>query len=132
MPLEKIYPNYNTDNISKSEAVKNFGLFSMIFEVPQFFLVRGDNQWVPRFLLLIGDTIRLSHDFLPHQKRSFWWKILHQTHVALQFSISCAPCHKWVSPSVRRSVALSLRCSVAPSLHRSVTPFHFWRYRRTS
>ena len=93
MPLEKIYPNYDTDNISKSEAVKNFGLFSMIFEVPQFFLARGDNQWVPRFLLLIGDTIRLSHDFLPHQKRSSWWKILHQTHVALQFSISFAPCH---------------------------------------
>ena len=93
MPLKKIYPNYDTDNISESEAVKNFALFSMIFEVPQFLLARGDNQWVPRFLLLIGDTIRLSHDFLPHQKRSSWWKILHQTCVALQLSLSRAPCH---------------------------------------
>ena len=64
----------------------------MIFEIPQFFLARGKYQWVPRFLLLIGDTKRIFHDFLPHQKRLSWQKILHQTCVALKFSIFCAPC----------------------------------------
>ena len=66
LPLEKMSPNYDKDTISELEVVKNFALFFMIFEVTQFFLARGDNQWVPRFLLLIGDTIRLIHDFLPH------------------------------------------------------------------
>ena len=109
MPFEKISPNYDTVTISELEVVKNFALFFMIFEVTQFFLARGDNQWVPQFLLLIGDTIRLSHDFLPHQKRSSWWKILHQNHVALQFSISRAPCqihYAWNS-TVKRSIDAS-------------------------
>ena len=65
----------------------------MVFKIPQFFLARGVEQWVQRFLLLIGDTIRFTHDFLPHKKNLSWWEILHQTYVALQFSLSCAPCH---------------------------------------
>ena len=92
LPLEKISPNHDKDIISELEVVKNFALFFMIFEVPQFFLARGDKQWVPRFLLLKGDTIRLTHYFLPRQKRLSWWKILHQTCVALQLSLRFAPC----------------------------------------